>query len=122
MLAPVPANDEDRENWRAIFSSRIEGHETKCDFKKSSNPAMIRSIMIYRAICHLNLCGHFFKPLSISSTKSLVGYYWAVVHSTDYGHTKAKSLILCGPNSNLNPEKKFWGCGYKDLVFCRNNG
>ena len=21
---------------------------------------------------------------------------------TDYGHTKAKSLILCGPNSNLN--------------------
>ena len=23
---------------------------------------------------------------------------------TDYGHPKAKSLILCGPNSNLNPK------------------
>ena len=23
---------------------------------------------------------------------------------TDYGNTKAKSLILCGPNSNLNPK------------------
>ena len=24
-------------------------------------------------------------------------------HTTDYGHTKAKPLILCGPNSNSNP-------------------
>ena len=31
---------------------------------------------------------------------------------TDYGHMKAKSLI---PN-------KYLGCGYKGLVFCRNNG
>ena len=23
---------------------------------------------------------------------------------TDYGHTKAKSLILCGSNSNSNPK------------------
>ena len=23
---------------------------------------------------------------------------------TDYGHTKAKSLILCGPNSNPHPK------------------
>ena len=36
---------------------------------------------------------------------------------TDYGHTKAESLILCGPNSN----PKYLGCGYKGLVFCRNN-
>ena len=28
---------------------------------------------------------------------------------TDYGHKKAKSQILCGPNSNQ--------IGYKDLVF-----
>ena len=34
--------------------------------------------------------------------------------NTDYGYTKAKSLILCGPNSNPN-----W-CGYKGLVFCNN--
>ena len=27
----------------------------------------------------------------------------ACIRSTDYGHTKAKSLILCGPNSNPNP-------------------
>ena len=32
--------------------------------------------------------------------------------TTDYGHTKAKSLILSGPNSN-----KYLGCGYKSLVF-----
>ena len=34
--------------------------------------------------------------------------------TTDYGHTKAKSQILCGPNSNSNSKK--------GLVFCRNNG
>ena len=37
---------------------------------------------------------------------------------TDYGHTMAKSQILCGPNSNL----KYLGFGYKGLVFSRNNG
>ena len=37
----------------------------------------------------------------------------------DYGHTKAKFLILCGPNSN---PKWIMGCGYKGLVFCRNSG
>ena len=26
---------------------------------------------------------------------------------TDYGHTKAKSLILCSPNSNSNPRQIF---------------
>ena len=36
--------------------------------------------------------------------------------SMDYGHTKAKSLILCGPNSNI-----YLGFGYKGLVFCINN-
>ena len=36
-----------------------------------------------------------------------------------YGHTKAQSLILCGPNSNPNP--KYLGCGYKGLGLCRNN-
>ena len=39
---------------------------------------------------------------------------------TDYGHTMAKSLILCGPNSNSNPNK-YLGFGSKGLVFCRNN-
>ena len=33
-----------------------------------------------------------------------------MVLSTDYGHTKAKSLILYDPN-------KYLGCGYKGLVF-----
>ena len=27
--------------------------------------------------------------------------------TTDYGHTEAKSLILCGPNSNPNPKLIF---------------
>jgi len=34
----------------------------------------------------------------------------AILIYTDYEHTKAKSQILCGPNSN------------KGLFFCRNNG
>jgi hypothetical protein len=33
----------------------------------------------------------------------------------------AKSLILCGPNSNSIPNK-YLGFEYKGLVFCRNNG
>ena len=28
-----------------------------------------------------------------------------LLSATDYGHTKAKSLILCDPNSNPNPKK-----------------
>jgi hypothetical protein len=42
-------------------------------------------------------------------------------NGTDYGHTKAKSLILCGPNSNPNPYE-YLGWGYKRLIFCRSNG
>ena len=38
----------------------------------------------------------------------------------DYGHTKAKYLILCSPNSNPN-QNKYLGCGYEGLVFCSNN-
>ena len=40
---------------------------------------------------------------------------------TDYGHTMVEFLILCSPKSNLIPNKYF-GCGYKGFVFCRNNG
>ena len=29
------------------------------------------------------------------------------LQSMDYGHTMAKSQILCGPNSNPNPQKIF---------------
>ena len=32
------------------------------------------------------------------------------LQTTDYEHTKAKSLIFCGPNSNPNP-KKIFGIG-----------
>ena len=39
----------------------------------------------------------------------------------DFGHTNAKSLILCGPNSNPNPKINL-GFGYRDLLFCRSNG
>ena len=38
---------------------------------------------------------------------------------TDYGHTMAKFLILCDPNSNIL--NKYLGFGYKGLGFCRNN-
>ena len=43
---------------------------------------------------------------------------------TDYEHTMAKSLILCGPNSNSNPNPKYlniWDVDIK-LSFCGNNG
>ena len=33
--------------------------------------------------------------------------FWRhIVWKTDYGHTMAKSLILCGPNSNSNHNPK----------------
>ena len=37
-----------------------------------------------------------------------VGRKWdmAWVFATDYGHTMAKSLIFCDPNSNSNPNLK----------------
>ena len=41
-----------------------------------------------------------------------LGIDWA----TDYGHTMATSLILCGLNSNPNPKKYLW-FGYNGLVF-----
>ena len=41
-----------------------------------------------------------------------------ITNSTDYGHTKAKSLIILGPNSNPHPNWD-WDTGYKVLVFCR---
>ena len=33
--------------------------------------------------------------------------------STDYGHTKAKSLILCGSNSNPNSQINIWDVDIK---------
>ena len=36
--------------------------------------------------------------------------------TTDYGHTMAKSLILCGPNWNPNP-KKYGALGIKAYFF-----
>ena len=50
---------------------------------------------------------------------SPVYYIHGMALAMDYGHTK--SLILCSPNSNPDP-KKYLGCGYKGLVFCRNTG
>jgi hypothetical protein len=41
-------------------------------------------------------------------------YFHPIVICTDYGHTMAKSLVLCSP-------PKYLGCGYKAIVFCRNN-
>ena len=45
---------------------------------------------------------------------------------TDYGHTMAKSLLLCGPNSNsiqiqIPIPNKYLVFGYKAFVFYRNN-
>ena len=49
----------------------------------------------------------------------LGSYSQCSVLPTDYGHTMAKFLILCGPNSNPN---RYLDFGYKGLVFCRSNG
>jgi hypothetical protein len=38
---------------------------------------------------------------------------------TDYRHTKARSQILCSPNSNTLPNK-YLGVGYEGLDFCRH--
>ena len=38
------------------------------------------------------------------NSKSIVERILYISIATDYGHTMAKVLILCGPNSNPNPE------------------
>ena len=43
-----------------------------------------------------------------------------ILCTKEYGHTKAKSLTVCGPNSNPNSNKCL-GRGYKGLVFCMNS-
>ena len=45
-------------------------------------------------------------------------FWWSnqEVEYTDYGHTKAKSLILCSPNSNPNPINILDVEGYKSFV------
>ena len=46
-----------------------------------------------------------FSPFTLWLFRSLA--HQQQLHSgTDYGHTKAKSLILCGSNSNSNPNHK----------------
>ena len=35
----------------------------------------------------------------------------------DYRHTMAKSLILCGPNSNPNPSINIWDLDIKAYFF-----
>ena len=49
------------------------------------------------------------KPseINIHNLSSCSQNYILFVHTMDYGQTKAKSLILCGPNSNSNPNKIF---------------
>jgi hypothetical protein len=60
----------------------------------------------------------FFRQNPPPSLTALQGrcFWVSLVALIDYRHTKVKSLTLCGPNSN-----KYLGCGYKGLLFCRNN-
>ena len=41
---------------------------------------------------------------------------------TDYGHTKSKSLFAAQIQIQIPIPNKYLGCGFKGLVFCRNNG
>ena len=61
--------------------------------------------MIYDFPPPLEMCTYFMDGL-FSEDK-----YW--VTSMDYEPMKAKSLIICSPNSNPNP--RHLGCGYKGL-------
>ena len=38
------------------------------------------------------------------SDSRLILLHLIILCTTDYGHTMAKSLILCGPNSHPNPK------------------
>ena len=57
-----------------------------------------------------------FKVRFLASGITIEILTWAAVigKTTDYGHMMAKSLILCSPNSNSNPNR-YLGFGYKSL-------
>ena len=40
----------------------------------------------------------------------------SMVRTTDYGHTKAKSLILFDPNSDPNPKKIFKALFFVEIM------
>ena len=42
-----------------------------------------------------------------------------MVKSTDYGHTKAKSQILCGPKFKFHSQINIWEYGIKALLFAK---
>ena len=62
----------------------------------------------------------FFKHSGTQARKSCANLQ-ALLELTDYGHTMANFLILCGPNSNPT-QSQYLGFGCKVLVFCRNDG
>ena len=65
------------------------------------------------------------KKRSLSSTDSnITNIVTEVIISkvTDYGHTMAKSLILCGPNLKSQSQIKIWNLDIKSSFFYRNNG
>ena len=49
---------------------------------------------------------YYLKDLSLIQQEVFRVFIGFKATSTDYGHTMAKSLILCGPNSNSNPNPK----------------
>ena len=48
--------------------------------------------------------GNRFMKKNTSSKKFGFSNVKYLAYNKDYGHTKAKSLILCGPNLNPNPK------------------
>ena len=58
-----------------------------------------------------------YESTKFSKNLSLIIYSYVLV--TNYGHTMAKSLIICGPDSNLKSQINIFDL---DLVFCENNG
>ena len=102
LVTRVHAIGTPRDSTVALFDSSL------CTVATNKQTSMSKKFL-----SHLIIGNFYLIFLELLSSDSVFIYI-----STDYGYIKAKSLILCGPNSNPNPQK-YLGCGYKG--FCRNN-
>ena len=91
LVTRVHAIGTPRDSTVALFDSSL------CTVATNKQTSMSKKFL-----SHLIIGNFYLIFLELLSSDSVFIYI-----STDYGYIKAKSLILCGPNSNPNPPKIF---------------